>query len=83
MMICSYLLGQKYYPVSYPLKRIGTYLGLIIVLSILSYFFNQAVDGMMLKLLFSTLLMGVFLGVVLLLDRKNFTFLPIVGKYFK
>ena len=83
MMLCSYFLGQKYYTVPYPVKRILTYLTLIIVLSIASKYFNEFAESMALKLAFSTLLFSVFIAVVLFFDRKNFTFLPVVGKYFK
>ncbi len=81
MMISSYLLGQKYYPVPYPLQRIGLYLGVAILLAASSQYFNLHVESMAVKLLFSTFLMGIFVVVVLAFDRKNFTFLPVVGKY--
>lgn len=83
MMISSYVLGQKYYPIPYPVKRISTYLLLIVALSIASKYFNLYTDGMVIKLIFSTFLLCVFIAVVLFFDRKNFTFLPVVGKYFK
>ena len=38
MMIISYYLGNKYYPIPYDLKKIGSYLGLSIVLSALSFY---------------------------------------------
>lgn len=81
MMLCSYFMGQKYYPIPYPIKRIVTYLSLIIVLSVLSKYFNTQVESMGIKLLFSTFLLGIFVAAVLFFDRKNFTFLPVVGKY--
>lgn len=39
MMLISYLLGNKYYPIPYDKKKIGGYLGLSIVFSILSFYF--------------------------------------------
>ncbi|MET4082417.1 O-antigen/teichoic acid export membrane protein [Pedobacter sp. UYP30] len=38
MMVMSYILGQKHYPIPYDLKRIGSYLLLSIVLVFLSFF---------------------------------------------
>jgi len=38
MMLISYRLGNKYYPIPYDMKRIGLYLGLSIVLSGLSFY---------------------------------------------
>jgi O-antigen/teichoic acid export membrane protein len=39
MMVISYVLGNKYYPVPYDMKKIGGYLGLSILFSILSFYF--------------------------------------------
>lgn len=38
MMLVSYLVGQKYYPIPYDLKVMGTYMGLAILLSFLSFY---------------------------------------------
>ena len=39
MMVISYILGNKYYPVPYDMKKIGGYLGVSILFSILSFYF--------------------------------------------
>ncbi|WP_417884651.1 lipopolysaccharide biosynthesis protein [Zunongwangia sp.] len=42
MMLISYFLGRKYYPVPYNIKRVGFYLGLAIAFSSISFiFFRQ------------------------------------------
>ncbi|WP_417352883.1 oligosaccharide flippase family protein [Flavobacterium alkalisoli] len=38
MMIISYVLGNKYYPIPYDMKKIGGYLGLSIALSLLYFY---------------------------------------------
>lgn len=38
MMLVSYLLGQKYYPIPYDYRKIGLYLGLAIGLSFVSFY---------------------------------------------
>jgi len=38
MMLISYFLGQKYYPIPYDKKRIGGYLGLAILFSAISFY---------------------------------------------
>jgi hypothetical protein len=38
MMIFSYFLGQKYYPIPYNLKRIGAYFLVAVVIYVLSLF---------------------------------------------
>jgi O-antigen/teichoic acid export membrane protein len=39
MMLISYTMGKKYYPIPYDTRKIGGYLGLSIVFSILSFYF--------------------------------------------
>ena len=39
MMLISYVMGNKYYPIPYDMKKIGGYLGLSIVFSMLSFYF--------------------------------------------
>jgi O-antigen/teichoic acid export membrane protein len=39
MMVISYILGNKYYPIPYEINKIGGYLGLSIFFSILSFYF--------------------------------------------
>ena len=39
MMVISYILGSKYYPIPYDLKKIGAYLGISIVLSLMYFHF--------------------------------------------
>jgi O-antigen/teichoic acid export membrane protein len=38
MMIISYVLGNKYYPIPYDMEKIGSYLGLSILFSIVSFY---------------------------------------------
>ena len=58
MMIISYLLGRRYYPVPYNVKKIGAYLGTSIGLSALSFyvFKGDLLSGTALLLLFLTLI---------------------------
>lgn len=39
MMLISYFLGNKYYPIPYDIKKIGGYLGLSILFSIISFYY--------------------------------------------
>lgn len=39
MMTISYILGNKYYPIPYDMKKIGGYLGLSILFSIISFYY--------------------------------------------
>ena len=80
LMLVSYFMGQHYYPVPYNLKRIALYVVVALVLWGVAFTFAPAT--MVGRLLFNTLLLFVYIGVVLKLDMPLAS-LPIVGKYFK
>ncbi len=58
MMLISYFLGRKYYPIPYNLKKIGLYLILSISLSVLSFYYFRG------ELLIGISMLIVFLGIV-------------------
>jgi O-antigen/teichoic acid export membrane protein len=66
MMLISYFLGKKHYPVAYDLKKIGFYLGLATFLSMLSFYTDLRGNYLV-----SSSLVLVFLGLVYLLERKD------------
>lgn len=65
MMLTSYLLGQKNYPVPYDLKKIGAYLFLAIGLSALSFYVFER------ELIKGTGLLLLFLGFVYFNEKKE------------
>ncbi|MCX6244347.1 MAG: oligosaccharide flippase family protein [Bacteroidetes bacterium] len=69
MMIISYLVGQKYFPVPYNLLKFFGYLGL----SVLLYFISVLVtfEPAVLRIVFHTFLLLVFAGVVLLVEKPR------------
>jgi len=58
-MILSYFLGQKYYPVNYPLKEIALYTLLAIILFVLMTYIPQNWNTI-LRIIFNTLMIGIF-----------------------
>jgi O-antigen/teichoic acid export membrane protein len=65
MMLLSYYYGRKYYPIPYNLKKIGLYLTLSIVFSIIAFYGfreNYAVNIPMLL---------IFIGVIFLLEKEK------------
>ncbi|WP_375240053.1 oligosaccharide flippase family protein [Aurantibacter sp.] len=64
MVLISYFLGQKYYPVPYDLKRILSYLFISIILSVMALQSNQ-------NYYINTLLVLVFLGLIVILEKKE------------
>jgi len=69
MMILSFLLSKKYYTVKYDLKKITGYIGLSVVLFIISKFLN--IELLTLKLIINTIFILVFLSVVYFIEKPG------------
>jgi hypothetical protein len=69
MMILSYLVGQHYFPVPYNLIKFFGYLGLSVVLYLVSVFVS--IEPAVLRIAFHTFLLLVFSGVVLLVEKPR------------
>jgi O-antigen/teichoic acid export membrane protein len=69
MMIIGYLLGQKYFPIPYNLKKFFGYTGLALLL----YGISAQVKPTywIISIIFNTFLLGVFLVIVWLTERKK------------
>jgi len=65
MMIISYFLGQKYYPIPYDVKKISIYLIISVLFSCLCYYFFKG------NLVLSNGLLLIFLGIVFFIEREN------------
>ena len=79
-MLISYFIGQKYYPIDYPLKDIAIYILLAVVFFFLMKF--AASWHPVASVAFNTLLIGVFVAYIIWKDLP-LSGLPIIGKYFK
>lgn len=65
VMLISYILGQHYYPVSYDLRRLALYTLLTIILYGMQWGIANALpEAPLLRMLFNTLLLLIFLGIV-------------------
>jgi O-antigen/teichoic acid export membrane protein len=71
MMVLSYLIGQKYFPVNYNLRKFVGYLGLSVILYAVSTIIKP--DLALLRIGFHTALLIVFLGVVHLIEKPKIT----------
>ncbi len=70
MLVFSYFLGKKYYPIKYDLKRIAMYFAIALSLFFISYYLN--IESFVLQMVVSTFFIGFFLGIVYLKERVNF-----------
>ena len=71
MMILSYLIGQKYFPVKYNLIKFLGYLGLSVLLFGISTIINP--ESFIVRVAFHTLLLLIFLVVTYLIEKPRLT----------
>jgi len=83
MMVISYWLGQKYYPVPYASVKLLTYLATAVAL----YFVHTGVesysDNIWFGFVVSIILMMVFMGIVILLEKKELVNLPFFKRFLR
>jgi O-antigen/teichoic acid export membrane protein len=83
MMLSSYFLGQKYYPIPYAVKKLVAYLTLAVLIYFIHLGLVKFVPG---SLLFSLgtglILFMAFTWFVSKIEAKELAKLPVVGKYF-
>jgi O-antigen/teichoic acid export membrane protein len=83
MMITSYMLGQKYYPVPYARKKLLAYIVLVVLLygvhrGLVYMWSNRWYD-----LGTATLLLSLFTFFVIRIERKELERMPLIGKFLR
>ncbi|HLG41689.1 MAG TPA: polysaccharide biosynthesis C-terminal domain-containing protein [Chitinophagaceae bacterium] len=81
MMIISYTLGQKFYPVPYAKKKLIAYLALVALMYVVHRGLIQLWDNPWFNIGSATLLLLLFILFVLKIERKELERLPVVGKF--
>ncbi|MGH2553581.1 MAG: polysaccharide biosynthesis C-terminal domain-containing protein, partial [Chitinophagaceae bacterium] len=82
MMITSYLLGQKYYPVPYAKTKLISYLVLVVLIYLAHWGLVYLWDNRWFNLGSATLLLLLFTLFVGKIERKELGRLPVVGRFF-
>ena len=84
MMLSSYWLGQKYYPVPYPVKKLMAYLTLVVLIYFIHLGLVKWVSASLLFSLGTGLVFFIFFTwFVSRIEAKELAKLPVVGKYFR
>jgi O-antigen/teichoic acid export membrane protein len=84
MMISSYKLGQKFYPVPYAVKKLTAYIVMVILIYLLHLGLIHLVPNRLwFSLLTATILFAGFAWFVSRIEAKELAKLPVIGKYFK
>jgi hypothetical protein len=83
MMLASYYLGQKHFPVPYDWKRIVMYIGLVLLIFICHQWTLQFISHPVLRFLDGVLFGIVFLTAVILTEKNELVQLPFFKKWLR
>lgn len=83
MMVVSYLLGQKYFPVPYNMKKLLSYLGVMLLLFFIQKLVGHFTDSILIRLGSATVFMLSFLGMVVVAEKEELKGMPVVGKFLR
>lgn len=89
MMVLAYFMGQKYYPIPYPVKKILAYLTVMTIL----FFIKVGVDAvtagwgtttqLVTRIIAATALMLLFLALILKVEKAELKTMPFIGKFIR
>lgn len=82
MMVVSYSLGQKYYPVPYAKKKLLAYLTMVVVLYLVHRGLVVVFHNWFFNLGLATLFLAAFAFFISRVEKAEFQRLPVVGKWF-
>jgi O-antigen/teichoic acid export membrane protein len=83
MMVISYIWGQKEYRIPYAWKKLVAYIVIVVIL----YFIHRGLAALfpytIVSLIVGTILLFIYTWFILLVERKEFQKMPVIGKYLK
>lgn len=83
MMIWSYRLGQKHYPVPYAWKKLTAYVTICVLLYFIHYGFRSVSPGIWWTHAIGTMLMISFLTLVVKVERRELANIPALSRFFR
>lgn len=83
MMVVSYFMGQKYFPVPYAIKKLLAYLAIMLFLFAVSRGVAALTHLLVIRFITATALMGSFLYLVFNTEKKELKQLPYIGRFVK
>ncbi|NCI48951.1 oligosaccharide flippase family protein [Sediminibacterium roseum] len=84
MMVLSYKWGQKVYPVPYLTKKMTAYLAIVVCLFLIHYGITWLCNNnLVVSLGLGAVLFLIYIWFILLVEKKEFQKMPLIGKYIK
>ncbi len=83
MMVISFIWGQKEYPIPYVWKKLVAYIVIVVLIFLLHKGIIYWYQPMWFSLFIGTILFSIFSWFILLVEKKEFQKLPIIGRFVK
>lgn len=83
MMLVSYQLGQKFYPIPYARKKLTAYLVIVTMLYLIHRGLLLLWDNIWFSMATATLLLWIFTWFIGLVERKELQRMPVIGRFYK
>jgi len=83
MMIISYIWGQKEYKIPYATKKLLAYIVIVLILFFIHKGITLLLPYTVVSLIIGAILLFVYVRFLLLIEKKEFQKLPVVGKFIK
>lgn len=83
MAVISYVWGQKEYKIPYATKKLVAYITIVVALYLVHTAIAEFLPNKWFKLALSTILLYIFTWFILLVEKKEFQKLPVIGKYIR
>ena len=80
MMVICYLWGQKEYKIPYPLKKLVGYIAIVVLLFLVHEGITHLVKGTVVSLVSATVLLGIYLWFLSVVEKKELAHIPYIGK---
>jgi len=83
MMVASYILGQRHFPVPYQLGRLGGYVVAMFTLFLAQKGVAGFTDSLPLRLASASVLMLLFVGMVIRSEKEELSGMPVIGRFLR
>ncbi|HVS98587.1 MAG TPA: oligosaccharide flippase family protein [Puia sp.] len=81
IMVISYMWGQKVYPVPYATKKLVAYMVIVLLIYFVFLGLGTISRSLVYRLALATFLLGGYVLFILRVERREFSRLPVIGKY--
>ena len=82
MMIASYILGQKFYPIPYAWKKLSAYILIAVMLFGIHQAIRSYIDTIMIIHMAGLVLLAIYIYFIGRVEKNEFSKMPLVGRFY-